>query len=579
LARQWSIVVALVAGLGSATAEAAPAGCDAARPAVEHAPGADRAAPPAGTRLIPCRHDTGARSMEPSFGFTRGGRVLFQGWELRPGATNGAPPVPVVRRSSANLATWEDVSPLGPATSLDPYLDVDPRTGRVFSVNYLGGGQCSSVSFSDDAGDRWTHSPLAACAGFDGQSITTGPPVTSRPVGYPNLVYYCTGNTPGSATPGTTPFCSKSLDGGVTFVPTGEPPFPLADPDAQEDEFGPWAGNPVVTPDGTLFIAKRYRGQPEVSISTNEGLSWQRVQVATNGSSGETPRMALNARGDLFYAWAGADHRPYLSTSRDRGRSWSTPLALAPPGLREAALPWPAVSGTGRVLVAYLGSTDATGMPPFYAYCNYLLSPCEEANYANVSWNGYMTVVDDAFAARPKLQTATVNPPGRPLFIGGCSADGACKANLDFIDADFSPSGEPWAAFVDDCKLERDFVSVFGEGFGKCSDNLGEGILGRLVLVEETGSAADLGLPPARTCASRRNFQIRLRAPRGVRLRSATVFVGGRRARVLRGSRLRAVVDLRGLPRGVVTVRIVARTVRGGRIERVRRYRTCVPRR
>jgi hypothetical protein len=78
-----------------------------------------------------------------------------------------------------------------------------------------------------------------------------------------------------------------------------------------------------------------------------------------------------------------------------------------------------------------------------------------------------------------------------------------------------------------------------------------------------------------RRCVSRRSFTIRLRRD----LRSATVFVAGRRVRTLRGGRLRAPVDLRGLPAGRVPVRIVARTRSGRRVTSVRTYRTCVPRR
>lgn len=87
-----------------------------------------------------------------------------------------------------------------------------------------------------------------------------------------------------------------------------------------------------------------------------------------------------------------------------------------------------------------------------------------------------------------------------------------------------------------------------------------------------------LGLPSPKRCVSRRRFTIRLTAPRGQRLRSATVFVGRKRARVLRGSRLRARIDLRGLPRGTVRVKIVARTTAGRTVEQVRRYRTCAAR-
>jgi hypothetical protein len=92
------------------------------------------------------------------------------------------------------------------------------------------------------------------------------------------------------------------------------------------------------------------------------------------------------------------------------------------------------------------------------------------------------------------------------------------------------------------------------------------------------GAPADLGLPSRRRCASRRAFTIHLRAPAGQRLRSARVYVNGRRVRTIAGARLRAPIDLRGIPRGVVRVRIVARTRTGQTIMDERRYRTCLQR-
>ena len=47
---------------------------------------------------------------------------------------------------------------------------------------------------------------------------------------------------------------------------------------------------------------------------------------------------------------------------------------------------------------------------------------------------------------------------------------------------------------------------------------------------------------------------------------------------MLRGRALRAVVDLRGLPRGTARVKIVLRTAAGRRLVRQRRYHTCAPR-
>jgi hypothetical protein len=87
--------------------------------------------------------------------------------------------------------------------------------------------------------------------------------------------------------------------------------------------------------------------------------------------------------------------------------------------------------------------------------------------------------------------------------------------------------------------------------------------------------AAAIALPPGKRCTRRNGFVIRLRAPRGQRLRSAVVFVGGRRAKVVKGRSLRKPVHLRRLPRGRVRIDVTLRTSSGRRISRSRTYRFC----
>ncbi len=76
-------------------------------------------------------------------------------------------------------------------------------------------------------------------------------------------------------------------------------------------------------------------------------------------------------------------------------------------------------------------------------------------------------------------------------------------------------------------------------------------------------------------CVSRRAFQIRLRVPAGDSIRSAVVFVRGKRVKVRRGTRLTAPVDLRGVPEGRVRVRIRVRTTDGRILTGTRTYLTC----
>jgi hypothetical protein len=91
-------------------------------------------------------------------------------------------------------------------------------------------------------------------------------------------------------------------------------------------------------------------------------------------------------------------------------------------------------------------------------------------------------------------------------------------------------------------------------------------------------SAEDvLSLPSSKSCVSRRKFAIRVRAPRGITVTSTTVFLNGRTAGTGRGNG--AVINLRGLPRGKVKVKVVAQLSDGRQLVVRRTYKTCAARR
>ena len=108
----------------------------------------------------------------------------------------------------------------------------------------------------------------------------------------------------------------------------------------------------------------------------------------------------------------------------------------------------------------------------------------------------------------------------------------------------------------DPCPAEDEYLAQYDLGYAEC----------------RAQRRAAVQLPSAKPCQSRRTITLRL----GTTVRRARVFVDGKLKTTVRGRR--AQVDLRGLPRGRYTVRVVATTRGGKTVVRTRRYRTCVPR-
>jgi hypothetical protein len=121
-------------------------------------------------------------------------------------------------------------------------------------------------------------------------------------------------------------------------------------------------------------------------------------------------------------------------------------------------------------------------------------------------------------------------------------------------------------------KISSDGPATLRLGDG-CSITLKEGVNEGVVNCERGRPAAAV-----RTCLSRRRIRITLFRIEKARVRRVTVFLDGRRTRVLRGRRASVPVSLGGKHRGVVRVRLVV-SLRGGKRAIVRRtYRTCVKR-
>ncbi|HVF53306.1 MAG TPA: sialidase family protein [Actinomycetota bacterium] len=417
--------------------------------------------------------NTGVLGAEPTLGVTSSGTVFFKG--LDTSDTSGLA-WPLVATSD-NGKTWTEVGgQLGPtrthAFGQDPYFYVDPATDRIFDNDWT--GPCTQLSFSDNEGETWQESTI--CSLTDHQNIFGGPPATSTPIGYPNVVYYCAIDAGALAFFGTATSCVKSIDGGLTWVRTGLPAF-TDDPTMTSDGMagipghcGGATGPGFVDTEGVVYLPRGFCDAPYLAISEDEGATWRRIQVADNGMPGsggsiDNPLIweheagvVVDPAGNIYYVYTARNRLPYLVVSRDGGETWGKPIMIGPPGIKEAWGPVIALGSKGGLALAYVGSTDAPGGDA---------PDGAGSEYDEVTWHGYMSVTTNPLAKRPRFHTSGINPVKDPLIVGSCAII-RCGVQFDFIDVVIAPDGTPWAAFVDGCTPD-----------GRCVP-LGAGVAGQL---------------------------------------------------------------------------------------------------
>ena len=425
-------LVAAAAVNGFSTADAGPDGS--AGKAVAHYAGGVRAGRSAAANAPDAKlYNPGIDALEPTLGVNSEGEVFFVGV----GGLGAS-----IMRSTDEGKTWEDKSPNVAGThthpvTLDPYVYVDDRTDRVFTIDLT--VACSYMSFSDDRGESWVTNPLACGRPVnDHQTLFAGPPVSTPTVGYDNIVYYCWNDVATSS-------CSKSLNGGLTWQVAGEPAFHPGEveegaPGARQ--CGGLHGHGVVGDDGTIYLPKEHCEEPWIAMSRDEGTTWEHVRVAPRGTAifGPDPSVAVDAKGNVYYLYVHKDRLPYLSVSRNGGYSWSKPMMVGYPGLGEVALATIDAGGPGKVAIAYYGTDDVSGK-------------IAKRNYEKAEWDFFMTMSANVFDKKPLFYSGPINDPRDPTALRECGPR-RCYDALDFIDVVVGPDGTPWTSFVDNCTIE-----------------------------------------------------------------------------------------------------------------------------
>jgi hypothetical protein len=373
----------------------------------------------------------GREAAEPTVGVNRAGTAFYAAATFD--ALPAGSPINLARteilRSRDGGLTWMTVQPplldtTEPPATLDPYVYVEEDSGRVFAIDlYVG---CSYLLASDNEGESWQRNPLA-CGDFinDHQTLFAGPPPPGLSTqGFPEVLYYCFNRIADSS-------CGRSLDGGLTFLPTRDPAYLGVDGGV----CGGLHAHGTTDSAGRVFLPKGHCDVATVAISEDGADSWTRVAI--NGfmaTADHEVNVAVDAADNLYAVWWDArDRLPYLATSTDHGTTWSVPVMIAPPGVHEVNFPTLAAGDAGRIALSFPGTTS------------------QARGDLTRPWSYYVLVSTNALEPTPKFTWTTANGAADPIHRGECGP-GRCAGMLDFLDILVSPhDGSVWATAVDTC--------------------------------------------------------------------------------------------------------------------------------
>ena len=385
-------------------------------------------------------HNLGFESFEPTIGATRNGDLYFSitpdhgvaiGWEAS------------IARSRDGGRTWKDVGPrtvgdnsMPPETN-DPYIYVDPATGRVFTFHMSPILTCSIMSFSDNGGKTWQTNPKGCSPTviWDHQTIVAAKSRGVATQGYPNVLHQCV-NAVYAA------MCSRSLDGGYTW----DPSVVAYTNEHIGNGCGAQHGHLMNGPKGHVYLpTSRCGTHPTVFISGNDGATWRESVISKKNTPFVDPTVSVDSKGNLYASFIDERGFLYFATSRNNGKKWSKARRIAKG--YTANMPVIVAGDPGKVVVAYPATND---LPKGYKTKDYL-DGTDGDWYTKAEWGANFTFSHNALKRKPKFKTKVAtgrDPIGRGRI---CVNRTRCDYLIDFIEAVLGPDGKPYASFVDGC--------------------------------------------------------------------------------------------------------------------------------
>jgi hypothetical protein len=303
------------------------------------------------------------------------------------------------------------------------------------------------------------------------------------------------------------PVAGRESDAGIVFAPltivTGACGFggsggAEVSPVAHELLVGHSGGGDVKSRGGGAVRLARCKAV-DFSSANPSGLSCDDVPVAAApGSYVGATHVTVDRAGNLYAVWeqqsfdSAHGSSLKLATSRDRGDTWTGPVTIPTPGLRSNIFPWPAAGDSGRLDVAWYGSSavDANAT-----------RGCGGSADVKGDWGVYFTQSLDALDASPTFTTpllASEHFVHRGGIADMPSGKFCGNGTLgDFLTLRVGPQGEAAIAYADSNNANGVFPGLNDPNGGQ---------LAHPMFVRQTGGTsvyADATLPGTAPATSR----------------------------------------------------------------------------
>jgi hypothetical protein len=234
-------------------------------------------------------------------------------------------------------------------------------------------------------------------------------------------------------------YVARSFDGGRTFSQVAEVTKPVLGVQPGDQ------GNMVVDQsNGNVYMVfiGAYPNQVYVAKSTDGGLNWllKLIYQSPSGTSLQHvfPAMAIDRGGNLHVVFNDG-RRSLLTSSRDQGASWTTPVQVnTGANAKTSVEPWVVAGDAGKLNIFFYGTSSSDFMDP------------------NAQWQIFMAQTQNAFRNVPVLsiKPATGIMHKGAICVNGTACPNGTRNLLEYFFPDTYLDGTALATYPDDLHVD-----------------------------------------------------------------------------------------------------------------------------